>query len=517
MNPDVVLTPEQNRLALLILLGATVLTQLYHLLIVRLSRRLDRPMPLMGLRELRWLLALLSILLAVIGAVGASLNAVSDRAPELLALVPLFLTMLVPWGVLRRVLAPLGQVRASHLLAELSTVGFGSDPRGGAAMAAALALLHKTNASDDDVAWVEEQLKLARPLHAGGLAAAAVMRLRGRDPEGARQLFQSVELLTSATSPLLPRRVAGEWLAADAASRGDWERVVALTASPGVLHTSRATWLLGAVARRLLRREDAPSDERLWALWLLAPARSHTRPLLHRALATPRGAEAPASREAPYTAEPADPLLRALTLQARLWGRGSLSLDELARLGEAWDDALRDSALERRLLIRSAELGTHEGSRVRAQLGDMAAQQLANHARERGLPLGSLEAPGPTIERATRLLRDVMLTELESVCDSVRRRAIDQRELPPVDEWREWLAIRRRYERLGSIAGPVGRRLAWPKVRDDICKLAVWLWNVRNEKIIAHAMFRWLLDEATALDDHEAIALQKKNVDCGTA
>ena len=94
--------------------------------------------------------------------------------------------------------------------------------------------------------------------------------------------------------------------------------------------------------------------------------------------------------------------------------------------------------------------------------------------------------------------------------------AIDQRELPAVDEWREWLAIRRRYEQLASLAGSTARRLAWPKVRDDVCKLAVWLWNVRNEKHIAHLMFRWLLDEATALDDQEAIVLQKKNVDCGT-
>lgn len=155
------------------------------------------------------------------------------------------------------------------------------------------------------------------------------------------------------------------------------------------------------------------------------------------------------------------------------------------------------------------ELGTHEGSRARARLGEAAAQ-LAARARAQGLPLGSVEAPGPTVERAVKLLRDELLTELEATCEATRRRAIDRRELPPVDEWREWLVIRARYERLASLAGLEARRLAWPKVRDDVCKLSVWLWNTREEKTIAHAMFRWLLAEATELGDQEAIELQQK-------
>ena len=202
-------------------------------------------------------------------------------------------------------------------------------------------------------------------------------------------------------------------------------------------------------------------------------------------------------------------------MQVRAWQRGEPSLQELARLGQAWDRALGDEALERRLLVRSMELGTHEARQLRAQLQEQAARQLAAQARAGGLALGALESPGGTVERATWLLRDELLAELEACCEATRRRAIDRRPLPAADEWREWLAIRGRYERVIALAGPAARRLAWPRVRDDGCKLAVWLWNERGEKTIAHAMFRWLLDEATELQDAEAMELQQKNVNCG--
>jgi hypothetical protein len=461
--------------------------------------------------------ALLTLGVSLAFALG--LNAVDAPPADMLALIPLLITLLFPWRTLRHTMVPLGQVRAAHLTARLVDVGFGNDAAGGAVMAATMALLHKTNASDDDLRWVEEQLAAATPLRAGGLVAAALLRLRAGDRAGARQLLRSVELLRFPGSPLLAFRAAREFLAADAAERGAWDEVAALAALPGALHASRATLFLGAVAGRLLRRDDAPSDERLWLLWLLAPARRRTRPLLHRALTTPRGSSvtsvAPPA-EAPAAAAAEDPLQAALALQVGTWQTGAPSLRGLARLGEAWDRALDDKALERRLLLRSMELGTHEASKLREQLREAVAAQLAEQARSRGLALGAIEAPGPTLERAARLLRDGLLTTLEAGCEATRLRAIDKRALPAPDEWREWLVLRERYEQLHALAGGTARRLAWPRVRDDVCKLAVWLWNERGEKTIAHAIFRWLLDEATELQDADSIELHRKNVDCGT-
>lgn len=511
------MTPEplQHEVMLEIAAGGAVASAVYRFVLWWPARRVTRPVWLL-VGELRLLLSLLIALLVFVGGTAASLGAIENGQFEQLGAIPLLLTLLFPWRTLRRVLVPLGQVRAAHLTARLVDVGFGNDLAGGPAMAAAMALLHKTNASDEDLRWVEEQVNQATPLRACGLVAAAMLRLRAGDRQGARQLLQSIEGLRFKDAPPLAFRAAREWRAADAAERGDWEEVAAVADLSGHLLTSRATLFLGAVARRLLRRENAPSDEQLWAYWLLAPSRIHTRPLLQRALATPRQALPPVEAiEAPYTPNEVDPLRQALLLQVRSWQNQRPSLQDLTQLGEAWDRAVNDDALERRMLVRSMELGTHEASKLKGELQEMAASQLAAQAKARSLALGTLESPGPTIERATKLLRDELLTELETSCEATRRRAIEKRALPATDEWRESLALRARYERVNELAGPMARRLAWPRMRDDLCKLAVWLWNERNEKTIAHAMFQWLLKEATEMNDSEAIDLQTKNVDCG--
>jgi hypothetical protein len=464
---------------------------------------------------LRSLLSLLLGLLALAGGTAAGMAALEGQPLELLVALPLLLTLLFPWRLIRRSFVPLGQIRAAHLSARLVEAGFGNDPAGGAAMAAAMALIHKTNASDEDVQWVEEQVAQAAPLRPCGLVAAALLRARVEDREGARLLLRSVEELRFSQAPALAFLVAREWLAADAAERGTWGEIPPLAAAPGFLHTSRATLFLGAVAARLLRRPGAPSDERLWALWLLAPARRRTRPLLRRALASSRLPLALVeSVEVPCKSEATDALQEALALQVRAWS-GAPSLDDLTRLGDAWDRALQDPALARRLLDRSVELGVQEVHKVQGQLQQLAASQIAEQARVQRLPLGAVPSPGATLQQATFLLRSGLLASLETSCDALRRRAVEKRPLPPADEWRAWLAIRASYEQLRALAGEEARRLAWPRVKDDLCKLAVWLWNERSEKTIAHAMFRWLLAEATALQDAEVIALQKKNVDCG--
>ena len=41
--------------------------------------------------------------------------------------------------------------------------------------------------------------------------------------------------------------------------------------------------------------------------------------------------------------------------------------------------------------------------------------------------------------------------------------------------------------------------------------MAVWLWNSRNEYALSHAISTWLLDEALAVGDTEAIELCTRN------
>jgi hypothetical protein len=41
--------------------------------------------------------------------------------------------------------------------------------------------------------------------------------------------------------------------------------------------------------------------------------------------------------------------------------------------------------------------------------------------------------------------------------------------------------------------------------------MAAWLWNTRHEYVLSHAISRWLLDEAMAVGDTEAIELGHRN------
>jgi hypothetical protein len=43
--------------------------------------------------------------------------------------------------------------------------------------------------------------------------------------------------------------------------------------------------------------------------------------------------------------------------------------------------------------------------------------------------------------------------------------------------------------------------------------MAAWLWNTRNEYALSHAISTWLLAEALAVGDAEAIELGHRN--CG--
>lgn len=129
----------------------------------------------------------------------------------------------------------------------------------------------------------------------------------------------------------------------------------------------------------------------------------------------------------------------------------------------------------------------------------------------------AIDGPDPILERARRLLRDRLLDDVESASSALRERAIALRELPPIEEWREYVRIRSVYEEVTNICGSDARRLAFGRVHADVCKLACWLFNKRRQRPIANGMFRWLLQEAEAVGTPEDVKLEKKNVSCGVA
>ena len=455
-----------------------------------------------------WLLAVPTLIVLALGTLAGAIHPLVGGPGSALLLVLLF-----PWWTARRILAPLGLPRTAYVVGALSDLTWQQDHRGGGAIAGAIAL-HRRGWDEAAAAWLGRRLGAGRRLQAGGIVAHSLLLAARGDRDGARELLESALSIPPALAPASAHRLAAEWLAADAAARGDWARVAEL--GDGLGPRSRTTRLLALVAHRLDGTATI-NDRHLILAWLRSDHRLGSWRLLRRALAT--GAAAPPVPE-PATVEPAGelpPLERALHLHAQLLARPRRAIrgEHLRLLGESWDRVRRDGATLRLADERAAALGLGSGSKAVAELLAVATSDLTTLARQAGVALGDLDCPGPTVEAAERALRGHLLDELELAAASLGARAAERRALPAIDEWRQWLALRRQAEAAAKVGGLRLRREAFPTLHRDLGKLAVWLWNERRERTLAHPIFLWLLAEAITVGDSRAEELQRKNVACG--
>lgn len=425
----------------------------------------------------------------------------------------------VPWLVAKLVLIPLGLPRLAYWLTRTSDVVFRLDPHGGAAVAAGWALCRQRPMDEESAEWLANKLAEQAPLRGAGVLASGLLLAARGDLAGARVLVGAVADIDERVCPPEAKRLASSWLAADAAARGDWTRVAGLgqTLDQG----GRLTWLLSAIGQSLLLEPMAPGKLGLWIRWAIAPHRRATLPLVHRALAALDGTFIETEEEAPIAPAAAegggDAIRTALSLHASVLTRPSAALrpEDVRAVGQAWDAALFDKATERMVLERALVVGASNASavlgRMRATVeDDLSAVVLASDMR-----LEDLHDQGEMATRIRARLRDHLLTEVEAASDAIKRRVDQKQTLPAPDEWREWANLRAVYERGVRRAGNELRRLAFVKVYPDACSFAVWLYNDRHQRPLGNAIFRWLLAEATALDDTRAVALMTKNVACG--
>lgn len=452
------------------------------------------------------------------------------------ALIALGLTVvmgivLFPWPIVRTLLIPRGSVKLSWALARSSFWVWRRDVRGGAVLAASWAALRRAqsdpSASLDPelIAWIERRRDAPsssmRRWKLGGatiVATGLLAELNG-DRASARRLLSSATELARPTSPLHAIEIASEWLCAEAMERGSWRELKSLARTFPI--TTRRLRLFGGVAARLTGTAPLPSDRRLVWQWLVAPNRRATRELLDRALASPTKLEDRSASTRRNVAPPAlpkhDALRSALLLHAFTLARDPTKLerDDLSLLARAWDQALADPALERRLLERGLALGTHEHDRNPSRLRAIVRGDLLALVRAAGLELAQFNDASELLARAARELHGELLDGLEIATAALESRVEAKRELPAVDEWQTFLALREQYTAAVGLGGLALRRLAFQDIYVPVCSLAVWLWNERSERALGNAIFKWLLDEAIIVDDAEAVRLQERNVDCG--
>lgn len=438
-----------------------------------------------------------------------------------------FLTVLIAlshvyrFWMVRTLIVPLGLYKVAYYGVLSSQTRIQEDPNGTALLAAAWSLCRKYDV--DGEAWVHEKLQELPRLGGAGIAAAGFLAAARGDRETARQLLRSAIAMDEAAYPKAARRAAVSWLVADAAARGDWRAVAELGESMG--DGSREAWLLSAVAQSLHLDPFSPGRLGLWLRWLIAPNRRATLPIVERAVLALNGAFIEPERESlPPFNEPvqdieSDPWARALHLHASLLAtQPALIQPEDVKLAAlAWDNAL--SGAGHRVDDRARVLGLSGGAGGASVLYAFAQaieEDLSAVVKGSEIPLGSLASEGDGLaERVRRRLRDELLTEIEGAVRALAQRTEDKRELPPVDEWREWLYVASLYERGAERVGDDFRRLAFATLHSDACAFAVWHFNERSQRPIGNAVFRWLLREAERVEDERAATLQRKNVAIG--
>jgi hypothetical protein len=212
-------------------------------------------------------------------------------------------------------------------------------------------------------------------------------------------------------------------------------------------------------------------------------------------------------------------MARALSLHAAVLARppAKITAEDLAEVAASWDAVRADPDTRSRAESRAVALGCQTtGAQAIDRIALSVEEDLVAAARAAEVSLAPerADASGPTLRGAEMRLRDELLSELELACEALGGRVAMQRELPVVDEWCEFQALRRLAERARRLGGEEVRRLAFPPLHREGVKLPVWLYNQRGQRPMANAMFRWLLAEAQAVGDARATELERKNVAC---
>ena len=420
---------------------------------------------------------------------------------------------LVGASLIRHVFVRLGAYRVAHYTALISRPG--KDPHAYAMCVAAWALAYDHSGQGE--AWIAAKRDARVPLGDAEVIVTALIAAARGDLEIARPLLRS-SLMLAEDHPFI-RELAGEWLACDAAERGAWKEL-ADDSYAAAWPPTPMTFFLEGVATRRIGAAGAPSSFELWTRWLAAPHRRVTRALRDAAVPPPPEEPTGSTEADVETIEPPEkaPLPRAISAHLAIAQRSQPTPFALGIAVRAWDAALSDGAthawLGRRALELDAPLGAVDRAlrEITVAVTDDLAR-IADAAR-----LASPASHGPIGDALGRRLRHGRLDALEAGFNAWAARKSDHSQgknaaaaRSPIDEWREFIALQAAYTAAVTAGGADLRRLAFPNAFTTGSHMAAWLWNTFQEYSMSHAISTWLLAEALAVGDTEAIELGHRN------
>ncbi len=464
----------------------------------------------------RLLNIVLRLILMCVGfpiVVGLSAGVVAAGVPwAMVFLVGAFAAYSLPALTLGWVLIPLKLTRTSYWFAYVSPpIAHSADRQGGAVLAGVLALGRHEDVDVAMLSWLSRRLERQPSLRGLSMTAAGLLAFAGGERDVTRAILRAVEGIEPKAQGKA-RRIAREWLVADAAARADWAEVREIGSKGSPFRGGFWPYVMSLVASRLLEEEGAPENWKLALWWLVSPHRVATLPLVRRALALPTREE-PTELAIPSGTTPGDALLgRALAAHADMLTNPSGMALESA--GRAWDAVRKapavTSLVARRALALEAQVSADAAL---ARVLSSAETDLAPYAARFG---GQLATESETLEAASRRAESRELEEIESLAEALARRTAEKRELPMPSEWMEWGALRHLCDRATRHTSATRHRTVFEAVHAPACNYAVWLFNKREEKLLANAIFRWLLDHARIVGHTSASETLANNVKLGT-
>ncbi|MFT3710577.1 MAG: hypothetical protein QM817_23375 [Archangium sp.] len=418
--------------------------------------------------------------------------------------------LLFPAWFARVVFAPLGMARLAYATAHLSRITWRRDKPGGPAMVAAWALVQQEKPWPSSLAWLDKKLAESKTaLQASGVVARGLLEAAKGNRESARLWLDSVLLFDPRVAPRHVRVVAAEWLATDAASRGDWKRVDEIVAAKK-WPVTRTLTLLASVSDRMLGK-GTTTTAGLWLWWAVAPRRLWTWRFVRRAAAV-RFASAQPEMALPEPPQQLEPMARATYLTLALKQGSAPSAHAVVEVARAWEAALAGD-VRSKLFARSMLIGGGEPDEAIAEVRELIEGALAPllPAKLNGV-VGDVPA---LIDTAVQTRRDKLHNELEDKMSRMEQRKLANKPIPQLEEWHDFILLRALYRQAIDAAGSVGDySLAHSIIRDKLVNVGVWLYNVRVEKPMGNAFFRLLETEAVVLGDADSEKLNKKNAAC---
>lgn len=441
----------------------------------------------------------------------------------LMALAGLVVLGLHPWAFVKRFCIPLGLSRMAWSVSRLGGHPWVRDPEGGAVLAGSLAALRARVRQPGEDLWLRARLD-ASPLRGAGLVAAGLLSANAGDRPRARRLLLSLDQLDPDLCPPVARRIAADWLVADAAVRGEWNEVVEhVETLPG---PSRSARFIALAARRLMGQ--TVSNRALLEAWLSAPRRLQTVGLLRRAWIAPIDGEADdADDDTPLQAlvdavddgdvaanDGGDPTRTALSLHLETVASSADPRHQIDRLGAVWEQTLSDFPFRGKVRRRALEIGCGISPELlMAEFRRDVADDLADVMVDAGMSTDGL----PTHERqvlgrAVLTARARLLQRLQQAVAQTQRLQKSANSTAPIDIWWAWLEVGRRYADAVEVGGLPLRMVAYRLLEPEMRALAAWIWNNMHERGLANAVSSWLMLEAERVDDQASAAYHRHNV-----